>query len=444
MLERVPLVRGIAWMAVLSLLLTGPVAGQAHAWRPAGTAGPQARHSHALAYDTQRRVTVLFGGFDGSPQSGSLLGDTWEWDGTTWRKATDIGPSRRLGHAMVHDEKRQVTVLFGGNAGAYCGDTWEWDGSSWRQVASKGPSPRGRHAMAYDSARGVTVLFGGAPRGGGETWEWDGVVWKQVSLTGPWPRARHAMAYDPSRRITWLFGGRDETNRLGDDTWKWKGGSWNQVMTTGPAARSRHAMAHDIPRGVTVLFGGNRGPYLDDTWEWDGLRWVPSIASGPSRRQYHAMAFDRARGVMVLFGGWNGSVALGDTWDYGPVVRLAADGSPRPAGTVRLDLVAASDAGLPFQLGSSLGTGPILVDTRKIHLQPDPLFHVSIGDLWPSVFSGYRGVLDSKGLARAEVLVPDHQALIGMNLHTAFVTLDALAPSGMRSISNTATVRITK
>src|SRR5262249_42650455 len=39
---------------------------------------PPARTSHALAYDSARSRTVLFGGYDG----GRYLSDTWEWDGT--------------------------------------------------------------------------------------------------------------------------------------------------------------------------------------------------------------------------------------------------------------------------------------------------------------------------------------------------------------------------
>src|SRR5262245_57827832 len=55
-----------------------------------GGAGPRAEH--ALAYDSVRGVTVLFGGDDGA--GGKVFeSDTWEWDGSTWtRRATD-GPS---------------------------------------------------------------------------------------------------------------------------------------------------------------------------------------------------------------------------------------------------------------------------------------------------------------------------------------------------------------
>jgi hypothetical protein len=38
--------------------------------------------THALAYDSRRERVILFGGSDGT----QTFGDTWEWDGTTWRK----------------------------------------------------------------------------------------------------------------------------------------------------------------------------------------------------------------------------------------------------------------------------------------------------------------------------------------------------------------------
>src|SRR5262245_56732341 len=71
--------------------------------------------------------------------------------------------SPRNGHAMAYDSARGVTVLFGGDLSYYnlTGETWEWDGDTWTLRATSGPTARVAHAMAYDSARGVTVLFGG-------------------------------------------------------------------------------------------------------------------------------------------------------------------------------------------------------------------------------------------------------------------------------------------
>src|SRR6266705_3485334 len=65
----------------------------------------QTRYSHAMAYDTARGRVVLFGGYDGT----SNLGDTWEWDGTTWTQRASSGPP---GGEMVYDAARGRVVLF--------------------------------------------------------------------------------------------------------------------------------------------------------------------------------------------------------------------------------------------------------------------------------------------------------------------------------------------
>jgi hypothetical protein len=126
------------------------------------------------------------------------------------------------------------------------------------------------------------------------------------------------------------------------------------------------------------------------------------------------------------------------------LVLLDASGTTRPGGAVSLNLTASDDVRLPYQVGSSLGTGPIPIDTRQIALSPDGLLWISAGGWWPSVFSGYGGVIDAKGQARAAINIPPDNRLIGVRLHTAFVTLDPQAPSGIRSISNTFSFPITK
>lgn len=267
---------------------------------------PKARAT-AMAFDSKRSRTVLFGG-----TSGTLLGDTWEWDGAAWLLLSTIGPSARAGHAMVYDAKRAKTILHGGRAGATnLGDTWEWDGSAWSMRATSGPSPGQGHAMAYDSARERVVHFGSL-----QTWEWDGATWTQRATGGPSGRTYAAMAYDPGRSRTVLFGGDSGGVRLGD-TWEWDGAAWTQRVVPGPAARSQHAMVHDSTRGKIVLFGGaSAASDLEDTWEWDGAAWSQKIASGPSRRVGHGMAFDSGRGKVVLFGGQVTLRPTADTWEW--------------------------------------------------------------------------------------------------------------------------------
>ena len=168
-------------------------------------------------------MTVLFGGVDAS----GYLSDTWEWDGVDWTQRTPASaPSARAVHAMAYDSARGMTVLYGGHP-SYLQDTWEWDGVNWQQRSpSTVPSGRQAHAMAYDSARGVTVLFGGLDGNGelGDTWEWAGVDWTQRTQDpAPLARRGHAMAYDSTQGVTVLFGGQyeDPSQNLLDDTWEY-------------------------------------------------------------------------------------------------------------------------------------------------------------------------------------------------------------------------------
>ena len=123
---------------------------------------------------------------------------------------------------------------------------------------------------------------------------------------------------------------------------------------------------------------------------------------------------------------------------------LAVGGASRIGSTALLLLHASDSPGLPYQVGSSLGTGPIPLGIRQIDLSPDNLLVVSAGNLWPWIFSNYRGVLDSQGQAQAAIHIPNLPALIGLRIHSAFVTLDPTAPWGIRSISDTESFTITK
>ncbi|MBN2491061.1 MAG: hypothetical protein JXQ29_09445 [Planctomycetes bacterium] len=118
-----------------------------------------------------------------------------------------------------------------------------------------------------------------------------------------------------------------------------------------------------------------------------------------------------------------------------PDISLTITGSPRPGGKLTLDLLSGGDAGLPYQLGSSFGLGPIVLGPRQIDLSPDVLLALSVGNSLPSVFVNYSGVLDTSGTAKAGISLPAVPALVGISIYTAFVTLDPASPFGIRSIS---------
>ncbi len=293
----------------LGVIAPTPAPAQAVHWHQVADSGPASRYWHALAYDTFRGVTVLFGG-----QNANVSSETWEWNGVMWTQRVVSGPPQLYAHAMAYDSVRRVTVLFGGSFAntARSDMTWEWNGNVWTNRAVAGPVARSLHAMVFDSARGVTVLFGGyTGTSNGETWEWNGATWTQRVVSGPAPRYSHAMAYDSARGVTTLFGGVTNTSTSAE-TWEWNGATWTQRVVSGPVAQSERSMAYDSARGVTVLFGSNSEP-----WEWNGTAWTQVAVSGPSLRSRQAMVYDTALGVSVLYGGNSHSGYQGDTWVLG-------------------------------------------------------------------------------------------------------------------------------
>jgi hypothetical protein len=255
------------------------------------------RRTHAVAYDAQREVVVLFGGLT----AGQYRDDTWEWNGSSWRHIETIDPEGDgnpppvIDHKMVYDEARGVVVLIGGRGNP--NQTWEYDGRSWALQADwstvdafdrEVPNGRFRHALAYDAAREVTVLFGGLS-GWGEyhdtTWEYDGDRWSLSRIEdpegdgNPSAVADAAMVYDIERGVIVLFSGFKGGEAHSDQTWEYDGFSWRLVSPTdpeadgNPAARNTHAMAYDPIAGRTVLFGGYSSILSQETWTWDGRSW---------------------------------------------------------------------------------------------------------------------------------------------------------------------------
>ena len=179
-----------------------------------------------MAYDGARGEAVLFGGVTNDQIS---LGDTWGWNGISWRAVSSIptapGPPICTFPGLAYDSTRQRVVLFGGSDGSFpLGGTWEWDGHAWSgRSPATSPPARSRHMMAYDAARGRVVLFGGYSNGWlGDTWEWDGTNWRSRA-TNPSPTARsdHALAFAPRLGRTLLFGGNDFANHPSSETWEY-------------------------------------------------------------------------------------------------------------------------------------------------------------------------------------------------------------------------------
>jgi cysteine-rich repeat protein len=355
---------------------TATCLGDTWFWNGAGWAqasplfAPRGRAGAAVAYDSHRQRLVLFGG-----TCGLTFGDTWEWDGTSWHAiTTPVAPSPRSGAAMAYDEHRQRIVLYGGDPGVTgdafrginpLGDTWEWDGSTWVETSNSSTviDARAYAAIAYDPKRGRVVLFGGEVAGlvalaNADVYEYDGTAWSDHPVAGPSSRTSATMAWEPVTGAVMMFGGTD-TNTPNNETWLWNGTTWSAATTLPvPAARAYHMMTTDPFRKRVIVFGGG-GDDPPTTWEWDGNNWanltptspvalttVDEIAFDSERhraviydpadnvtwetdgaswtsstsvptpnRSSPGVAYDEARGKTVLFGGdVQNSTDAGDTW----------------------------------------------------------------------------------------------------------------------------------
>ena len=332
---------------------TNPPLGDTWEWngtdwtQRAPAASPPPRWGHHLAYDSRRMRVVLFGGYVPNGPIGVFANDTWEFDGATWTQCQVATPPAGRGYgAMAYDSARGVTVLFGGYdyPSSYFADTWEWDGATWTQrTLPTTPSGRRGTAMAFDSARGQIVAFGGgdATTLSGETWTYDGTTWTlRAPATAPGARWEGRMAFDTVRGKAVLHGGADATYATNyGDTWEWDGTSWAPVAGAGPGGRHGSAMAFDARRGQTVVFGGrDAAGFFGDTWLRNAttatLNWTQASTNYPGIRVNYPLSTDPQRSRVLLFGGiensntweWNGanwllmSPATSPAWRHGPAI----------------------------------------------------------------------------------------------------------------------------
>src|SRR5882672_3746761 len=84
---------------------------------------------------------------DGNALSHDGCSSTCLREHAVWSKLSPgRSPPVRARHAMAYDLARRKIVLFGGNslANGTVGDTWEWDGTTWTQISPPSPTPAPR------------------------------------------------------------------------------------------------------------------------------------------------------------------------------------------------------------------------------------------------------------------------------------------------------------
>jgi hypothetical protein len=260
-------------------------------WVLRTTNGPTARWGNAMAYDSARGVTVMYGGGQSVPNVGYVgFGELWEWNGAHWTQRTTYTnsaawkrdangywapsygiPAGRLQHAMAYDSRRGRTVVFGGRSATPEGgdysfqDTWEWDGSQWWFRGTNGPPAQFAVHMAYDPGRGVTVVYGGSGASTAEVWEWNGTNWHSRPITNElftsFLQTSLSMDFDGSLGQV-FFGPVTDGPTLWFLSWGSNGshdlGNGFAIVDPDPVLAS---MVFDDYRKRSILFGGQNGGF---------------------------------------------------------------------------------------------------------------------------------------------------------------------------------------
>ncbi|MEM7203273.1 MAG: kelch repeat-containing protein [Planctomycetota bacterium] len=308
-------------------------------WRATTPAvSPPPTYGHAMATDPASGAVMLHGGTDGALR----FGDLWSWDGARWSRRSKAGPEARSGSAVAYDTQRRELLAFGGAMETYSGygsvrDLWRWDGDGWAERLPVGGPPLLAGGFgAYDSARDRFVVVGsmhtaewdgtrwtersspelpgslqvvdrrgrGRVMGAhlnGAVFEWDGTVWTPVTAPGGPPQAL-GVAYDSMRDRLVVF--------AGPDMYEWDGASWLRIPAVGAVPEfGRLVMVYDPVRQHVVASGGvSYGG--QETWEWDGVVWSQSSRPGPGSNSGFAMTYDPDRQWILQFSGVNSSFSF--------------------------------------------------------------------------------------------------------------------------------------
>ncbi|MFB3788237.1 MAG: Kelch repeat-containing protein [bacterium] len=312
---------------------------------------PSPRFGQGMVYDTLHGRVILFSGVRENINPEASWADTWEWDGRTWRKVSETGPVR-YSFGMAFDPDRNVTFLYGGynhisesiDPNTYSAVTWTWDGKEWKGIDRVDDAPRVGVSLVYYPDMRCVIRHGGSEGRPAQsnikndTWKWDGAMWVKIAA-GP-ARAFHKMVYDSIRNTILLFGGVDQPGTAPGDTWEFDGTNWIQVSTEGPDGREAPGLAFDESRGAAVLYGGahwySAADHIlhNDTWEWDGFNWVLIPSSEPGYAYMTDMTYDSRRRQIVLFRGAGSENHpkpdslnyIQETWEYG----IPTSGMPLP------------------------------------------------------------------------------------------------------------------
>lgn len=311
---------------------------------------------------------------------------------TPTEEPPELNPSSRGYISMAYDSESKQVILFGGSTGDendpanYSDETWAFDAmtQTWTEMKPpEAPSPRSSHIMVYDSESDRIILFGGTRTRNStsrDTWAYDynTNTWIKMKAQGPDKSLGPAMAYDVESDRVILFGGFDfDSYKMYQVTWAYdfNTDSWTEMKSeASPPGQSFHAMTYDTDSDRILLFGGhtktpdpsNVVPLDSSVWAYDfnTNTWEQkSSSNGPAPRLVHAFVYNVNADRAFLYGGsnkpsWDSPSDTGETRSYNYKTNTwdsISETSPFPGSLSRFAMVYAPDIDRYIVFGGQVG-----------------------------------------------------------------------------------------
>lgn len=319
---------------------------------------PKARAYHVMAYDSESRRMIMYGGQTGNYKNASSYNyETWSFDPATniWKKMAPAVVPGGNGGEMAYDSRadRVIMVVLTDPATPNFFDykasqTWAYDYNTdtWTKLGD-GPSGKGRIGgrIVYDSKADKIILFGGVTVLGenkafNETWVYDynSNTWTQMQPNiNPEPRNFQGMAYDPKSNRTIVWGGSDFAGPSPKPLWSYdyNTNSWEEIKyDQGPTARDYNGFMYNEKTDRFILYGGFIGG-TDETWVYDlnSNTWQQmQPTQNPGKLSRHGMVYSPDTDKVILFGGQIGNTEFyysANTWIYDPNANTWTDVTPK-------------------------------------------------------------------------------------------------------------------
>jgi len=251
-------------------------------FRPMKSDDPIIYGGHTVALDQETGSLYSFGGYRSWPRY-----TLYRYDPVTdsFVIVLNYTTKARQNHAMFWDPERNLLVVYGGlHISEVLGDVFCMDVATKNRwpVEIEGDTPGARHRHAGAMVDGKAYIHGGLGPGhvpaSAELWELDTKSpewrWKRLSSEGPSARYGHVMTYIPSLGALAVYGGHDGQQFLGD-MWLYflDESRWQQVDLQGPSPGPRIPYYMGYADGKVILIGGESPEgCINDVWIFEVSR----------------------------------------------------------------------------------------------------------------------------------------------------------------------------